>query len=542
MSDSNPKVTITNNSGVNVEIFDVYNAEGDSNAKYTYTSLGKVKAGETGDIQTIHFASQLQAMYTGAVAALNNNYYYSFPIAVFGVSALSDVTAYTISGDDKTGMEQAFNFTKYISANAESKIAKDFMTAISDKDQKKAVNAFFAGTGNFNKCNLKSWTAVTAWQTQFTSAWQGPYYLYNEPKGDSQVKLIAVVNITSTEKENTAVISMANADGEVTGQSEIASLVMAGDGDMSEQNVGKGNLSVTLQPVWMNVIQAGKDGKLNYLIGSAMTGTVNGIKITGTQQSRKLPDSKTKGMSEKEKQAAQEKRERQFDRLFSKVTTVIGLLASIGMLIVMIKQMKQGHTQKKNDVENNAGENPDKSNVEQQQQEVDNEYEEEIRIELDPRVEDAQSHIDELEAANSELVSVERQSALDNVVDQQVDELTEVLEENPPTDRLEKTAEELLDAKKDIENGDFESAQEKVTNTEENLDSMLEESSHDMQQYEKDALEEAQEAIQEQKEQTEALDNVEAERDAEMELNPEEDLPSDTFDAPETDLPEFGVE
>jgi hypothetical protein len=152
----NPTATITNNASVDVDVYDVFNPSDTANAVLTYTKLGTVKQGETKELQTLRLASQLQAMYTGSVLALNDNYYYQFPVAVMPIIAIGSkkVTSYTITNDDKSGMEQSFLFQKYAVANADSKIAKDFFAALNDPDQENAVNKFFASTKNFNTCTL----------------------------------------------------------------------------------------------------------------------------------------------------------------------------------------------------------------------------------------------------------------------------------------------------------------------------------------------------------------------------------------------------
>src|SRR5262245_35311878 len=156
----NPMATITNNSSIDVDVYDVFNETGQAQGVLTYTKLGTVKKGETQQIQTIHFASQLQAMYTGNVAALNGKYYYQFPVAVMPILSMGATkqTSYTITDDDRAGMEQAYLFQKYAVANPDSTISKDFFTALSDPDdQEGQVNKFFAVTKNFGSCTLAAW-------------------------------------------------------------------------------------------------------------------------------------------------------------------------------------------------------------------------------------------------------------------------------------------------------------------------------------------------------------------------------------------------
>lgn len=543
-NNSKPKATITNNSGIDVEIFDVYNTSGDPNGKLTYTSLGKIKAGQAQDIQTIHFASQLQAMYTGAVSALNNKFYYQFPVAVFGISKLSKATTYTISEDDKTGMEQAFQFIKYSTANADSKLAQDFRTALADKDQKTKVDAFFAQTGSFNKCNLVKWTAVTSWQSQFTSAWQGPYYLYNVPqtKDGSDIKLIAVVNITSTATDNKAIISIANANGEVSAQSQAVALDMAGNSVLSEAKVGAGDLTVNLQPVWINVVQTNSDSTMNYLIGSVLSGTVNGIKVIGTQQSRDLPASKNKGKTEKDKLKEASEWSKIISGLLSPFSSVAGLVISAGMLYYMAKGHNEAKTQKMNDAENKASKDSTvtQDQVKQEQQKIEEQYKDSVPTELQAEVQAKEADIGKLKAANSDVVKAQKQAVLENTVDSQVEQLEEVLETEAPTDALENTAKKLADIQTNIENGgDLDVTESDLAQVKQDVEAELTKRGNEMQAYERDALQEAQDAMDRQAEQSKELAEAQAEKKTELEKEPSEELSEDTFEEPETDPVKF---
>ena len=542
---SNPKTKITNQLGIDVDIYDVYNASGDPRGKLTYTKLGSIMAGEAQEIQTIHFASQLQAMFTGKNDKLNGNYYYQFPMAVFGISMLKKQTEYTITPDDKSGMEQAFKFIKYTTANASSKVSKDFIKALGDKEQKKTVDTFFTNTGSFKLCNMAKWTAVVAWQTQFTSAWQGPYYLYTEEKGadgKSTVKLIAVINVASDAKIDEALIKMANTNGTVSPNAENTKLTMTGDGSFCEENVGSGNLAVSLQPVWMNVIQSDDDKTTRYLIGSAMLGTINGIKVTGTQQSRKLPDSKTKGKTETEKAAAQRENERQFDRAFSKITSILGLLVGFCTMLVMVKQMKSGHGQRRNNAENDAvnrDPNVDPDVVERDQENIDSAYESDIESELEPSLSNTENELSDLPPRNKELVDTIQHDRTGDMLDQQVDQLEEVLETQAPTERLEQTAQDLYEVQQNVQNDEFDGIDERLDKIGNEIEQDLQESSESLQKYERDSLSDVHDAIEETRSQNKSIDHAEQEQQEEQEQNPDEDIEDESFEDPEMDKFEF---
>jgi hypothetical protein len=88
MTSTNPIATITNKLGFDVDIYDVFNPNASTQGLLTYTKLATVPTGTAAQqVQTIHFASQLQATRSGNITALSNvNYYKQFPVAVLAVS------------------------------------------------------------------------------------------------------------------------------------------------------------------------------------------------------------------------------------------------------------------------------------------------------------------------------------------------------------------------------------------------------------------------------------------------------------------------
>lgn len=537
---TNPTASISNQLNIDVDIYDVYNASGDPKGQLTYTKLGSVAAGQTQDIQTIHFASQLQAMFTGTNENLHNNYYYQFPMAVFGISLLSQKTAYTITADDRAGMEQAFNFIKYTTANASSTLAKTFMATLADKDQEKAVDAFFARTGSFQQCTLSKWTAVVAWQTQFTSPWQGPYYLYTQEQdasGHSTVRLVAVMQVSSDATHNQAILSIAQADGTLAANPQTTELTMAGDGSFSEMQVGTGDLAVSLMPVWINVIQTDTT-TTKYLIGPALSGTINGIQVLGTQQRRTLPDDKNPGQTEAEKEKERLDSEREFDRIFSKITTLASLLVGVATLFVFIKQLQAGHAQKRNEVENKAVDKDPgtkKDDITEEEDQVESEYESEIEEEVPLQLNRRQRALEDLPRLNQDVAETIQQSRLENTVDRQVDNLQEVLETQPPSDKIEQTAADLYTVQQDIQDGKIDGVEHKVQQIGEDLKQELQQGNDSLQSYEKTTLSEVQQDIAETARQNEALENARNEQQREEEQAPEEDISEGRFEEPESD-------
>jgi hypothetical protein len=533
---TNPIATITNNSDVDVDVFDVFNDSGQDGALLTYTRLGTVKKGETQQLQTLHFASQLQAMYTGAIAALAGQYYYQFPVAVMAIVPLgtNKKTSYTITSSDKSGMEQSFLFQKYVVANGDSKLAKDFFTALSSSDQEATVDKYFAATKNFSTCTLASWTAVATWSGQFTSAWQGPYYLYSVPPKDSAQppKLIATVSIAASASANSATLTMADS-------SQTTQLAMNGSG-LQEANIGEGPISASLKPAWMNLVQTDtQNGSVTtrYLIGIGMTGTVNGITVYGTGEKRTLPDSPAKpGESAADRQRREQQQQQDFDRTFSKITTLAGLAVSMLTAYFFYKQLKSGHGQKSDRAADEAGKKPgasDKS-VDDAVGEVDKQYTEQLDKSAPEQRATQQKVAEEMGPAVESLATQKKTDALENMVDAQVDKLTEVLETRPPTDALESTAERLSDAQSDIESGRLEDGTGKLQDVSESIKTEADKGT--WKQYEADALAETQKAVDDGLDLTESIDKASEARDAATEADPNDiDLAPDEFDPPDSE-------
>lgn len=527
---SNPTASISNNLGFDVDIYDVYNASGDPKGLYIYTRLGTVAAGaQNVQIQTIHAASQLQAMRTGAIDALNGLYYYQFPVKVMAVSKFKDDNSFSITADDQEGMEQSFKFIKYVTANPDSKTATDFVTALSNSDnQEAAVDTFFSNTGSFKKCTLITWVAVTGWQTQFTNPWQGPYYLYSVVDGaitsTNKPALIATVSIVSNSSNNTATLTMSDSSGQST------ALAMAGDGSMQEANIGDTPLSIALTPTWLNIKQATTPISTKYVIGSALTGTVMGTKVTGTQNKLDLPDDTGSTSALQKFQLAQS--------IINSVFQLIGILVSGGMLFIMFKQYQQGKEQKKNDAENNADKKPpvDKDKLDEEKKAIDDEYKQDLGSnEVKQSVSDEE---DEIPLVRNKYNRVDSdKSALEQykMVEKEEARIEEVLEVNPPSDKLEDTAEKLSDVKDSIMKGDTEDANDKLEQLDTDITNTLQRSGSDLKQFEKNTLEKSQEAVKEQVEQADAVKEAQEAKSQETNNDPDEPVDPDNYEPVETD-------
>jgi hypothetical protein len=246
------------------------------------------------------------------------------------------------------------------------------------------------------------------------------------------------VNILSSPTVDLAILALNKS-------SQTTSLSMNGQG-MQESNVGQGGISVSLKPAWINVVQSDDQGNTRYLIGNALSGVVNGITLAGTGEKRVIPDPN----ADPSQQCKQKQSELNFDRLFNKVTTLIGLGVSMLTAYFFYKQLKSGHTQQSNKAAEEAAKKSggnDKS-VDNEFEQRDRDYEETLADKsADGEVSLARKRVEkvpeEMKEAVKEVTTQEKLNTLDNVVDEQVDELTETLETKPPTDALETTAENL---------------------------------------------------------------------------------------------------
>ncbi|PNP61032.1 hypothetical protein FNYG_14120 [Fusarium nygamai] len=369
---TNPIATITNNLGFDVDIYDVFIPNTAKPEALTYTKVDTVRNGTSAKkVQTNRSYSQLQAMRTGNIEALNNNYYKQFPVAVLVVTPFTS-NVFTLTKDMQQGMEQSFKFIKFSQANPTSQLATDFRTALGDKSsQETAVNEFFKNTGSFKLCTLSSWTAVFGWQTQFTSPWQGTYYLYSlgsSTAGSSSAPaLVATLVIISSVDINSAVLTMANTDNENT------EVEMGGNGTIQEKDPGTSNISLALAPAWLNVSQASQqDGKTvyKYLIGAAFTGTINGINVAGNLNELSIPDPSDSSQDASDKNSANKLSIGSIASIVGMLTGTLGVAASIGMVYFMWKSYKQAEDQKKLDAQEGAKNKADANKREREAEEL----------------------------------------------------------------------------------------------------------------------------------------------------------------------------
>ncbi|KAF4465582.1 hypothetical protein FALBO_7580 [Fusarium albosuccineum] len=544
---SNPIATITNNLGYDVDIYDVYNPNPNTSTPgpLTYTLLATVLNGAAAQqVQTIRFASQLQAMYTGNIDALNKNYYQQFPVNVLAVSPFATSNAFTLTSDMQQTMVDTFKFIKYIQANPSSQLATNFCTALGDKmSQKKAINAFFEGTGSFKQCTVTTWTAVTTWQAQFTTPWQGTYYLYSlggssaaSTTGTSAPALVATLVIAASAQDSSAVLTMAGTNNENT------PVVMVGNGDMQEQNPGTGSLSVALTPTWLNInqtsLQSGKTVS-NFVIGAAFTGTINGMEVTGNLNQLALPKPSDTSRNANDRNSSNMS-------LLNTIEGLVGMLTSIGMLYYMAKGHKQAETQKKNDAQRDA---TSKSDVEEKESQIEVEYQEKDVVEVGQTSEDLQVTVFKVQDAYRGVNQAEIVQNAQSIVEQQEAQLEEILEGGAPSQATEDAAQRLEEARTNLEKAtdpatsaaDRDVAATKATtdlaDTSTSLQEQLQREGSDLSQEEEKALRDTKDALDKVQEQADATKQNERDQDEQNKNDPEEEVNPDNFEEPKAEDP-----
>ncbi|KAK1539097.1 uncharacterized protein CCOS01_00411 [Colletotrichum costaricense] len=452
---TNPTATITNNSGYGVDIYDVFNPSSDPSTPVplTYTLLATVPNGAVAQpVQTIHFASQVQAMLSGTIKELNGNYYQQFPVAVLAVSPFADSNAITITSDMLQSMVDSFKFIKYVQANPSSQLSTKFNTALADKSQEDAVDQLFKGTGSFQLCTLITWTAVFTWQAQFTSAWQGTYYLYSggdnsagSTSDSSAPALQGTLAITASADASSAVLTMAGTGNVNT------PVVMAGNGTMQEENQGNGNLSVALTPAWLNLTSTNDTS--SYAIAASFVGKINDIEVAGSTNQLSIPSSSDDSNSSQTWPLIK--------HIIDSVESLTTSLVNIGLLYYMVKDFKQDAMQKKNDAQQGATSKSDAKDRES-------------KAEADSRASEV-SQVNKKSESNKATIQLAQQQSRDvaqsraiqidfNAIKGQEQKLAEALETGPSSDAVVEVAEDLEAAGNNLGKAVSENATEEARN------------------------------------------------------------------------------
>lgn len=506
---STPTVHVVNQLGVDVEVNDLFET--------TSTLLGRVSANDAASLPAHHSISHLLVTAPEVVQGMT---YRAFPTAV--LVADEEDTEFAVTEDDLSAMKQAFAFIQYISAFPASDLAKHFLDLINPQQslsqQKDAINEFFQHTPGFQKATWVAWHAIINWQTSTLAPWQGPYYLYtlNSAQGSDAatgVRLVAIVNIQEGAQDEQATIQLAGADGTVATGTPSYELVMdPTSGALVLKEQGTVPLSVSLQPAWLSLPQSSDTQSLAPAIGVALSGTVNNQQVTGTQQSRELPQAEAAKLLPSQVQGAASQRAAEFDKWFSKLSELVGMLVGIGMLYIMYKQWKEGHERpaRGGEPEGGARERVDElsERITRSQQEV--------RAQIDQV---PQLNREIAEARAEPIASRASQRALTEQTEAIHQQLRDAVELGAPDPSLEKMYETL----KRIEGGQtegFESLQAELSDLRAQVDQMLQERGDQVDAEMRQSLEDTRAATEQLAEQQQAL-----QEDVERSLEPSPEAP-----------------
>ncbi|KAM0260029.1 hypothetical protein ACHAPA_010475 [Fusarium lateritium] len=529
--------TITNTLGCDVDIYDVFDpntkpAPGTSVA-LTYTKLATVAKGATAQqVQTIHPASHLQAMITGNIAALNNNYYQQFPVAVMGTSRFSSLD-FTLTSDMQQNMVDSFQFIKYMQANPSTALAKGFRSALASKNNTDSINTFFKGTGSFQQCTFSTWNAVFTWQSQFTSPWQGTYYLYNMDSSSanstadpSAPTLVATLAITASAEDSSAVLTMAAKGGQST------PIAMPGDGSMQEQNVGTGTLAVSLNPAWLNVLQTSqKTGDSYTVIGAAFTGTINNAKVAGNLDKLVIPSIPSTSLSFGDVMSST-------SHYSDKFGSLVGILVGIATVSIMFKDSKAAERQRTLDAQKDA-----KSEADAKAKGLKIKEEEDAKFQSQLRTQGPAAEAKASEAAGAydeAAVALNVQKDMTGVA-KEGEKLSQVLNDGAANSDIEETASDLGKAEDDLDQAgetgtseaaaqaDVKQADDTIVDTSEKLSSEVQSEDNTASQGEKKAEQDVKEVDEEVKKQAEDTEKVEEKQEAEDKEAASKDVDSKDF-------------
>jgi hypothetical protein len=465
MADPQP-IQVTNNTSGIIELFDAYQqTTGDAGptatTPVTYTSLGTVKAGATGTINTLHASNHIVAMQSGPLADPVGGTQAHFPVKVIAVLSITKKRSFTVEKADKDAMEQNFRFIRYVSANPGSALATQFLAALNDDNQTTAVNAFFAGSTTFGSCTMVTWAAVTAWQSDFLSAWQGSYYLYDATPDLKVMRLVAGASVTLSGDDVQAQLWLVNANGKWTMDSPHTALAITA-GQVTEPTPTEG-MSVTLQPVWMNAVQSSttNDTSANSVIAPAMAGTVNGTKVMGNFKQMATPAADSSASS---------------DSIVAwlKQNINIGVLVSAGMLYIMYKQWQESKNTKADEVaRQDQAKGADDETLQNDVNDSIDKVDVQAKKALEPVQKARRASFEEFPKNEAAARTAQDKADVQVDVAQQEDALDTVLEEAPASPLTDKVANSLDSASTKADQGDVDGAREALTETATNLKTLV---------------------------------------------------------------------
>lgn len=529
MADPQP-IQVTNNTSGIIEMLDAYqqttgDAAPTATTPVTYTSLGTVKPGATGTINTLHASNHIVAMQSGPLSDPVGGTQSHFPVKVIAVLSFTKARSFTVEKADKDAMEQTFRFIRYVSANPGSALATQFLAALNDDAQTTAVNAFFAASTSFSSCTMVTWAAVIAWQTDFLSAWQGSYYLYDASPNLTVMRLVAGASVTLSGDDVQAQLWMADADGKWTMDSAHTDLKIT-SGTVTEPVPTEG-MSVSLQPVWMNAIQASatNDTSATSVIAPAMAGTVNGTKVLGNFNEMATPAADSSASS---------------DSILAwlKQNVNLGVLTSLGMLFIMYKQWQESKNTKADEtVKKDQAKGDDSETMQKDVDDSNVKVDGAAKKVMEPVQKASQSSFEDFPQSEADARTLQAKADVQVTVADQEDRLEIVLEEAPASPKTDKVANSLQDASTKADAGDVEGAWKDLGDTSTNLKTLMTES-------EKSFSTEAQTAAKNVEQDIETSNKqAEAERQAEKEQSENSDKdsndPVDDTDVRNSDAPDI---
>jgi hypothetical protein len=533
-------VTITNKLSVSVDIYDVFNSGTSGQVvPFTYTKLGTIAAGASSTVKTIRNVAMLEAMYTGTIKELDNKYYYQFPIKYMSGTQLSFGTppplAYTIEESDRTANIQSFLFHKFAMANPSSALTSSLNTAIKT-GKSDTINAFFAGTQNFKVCTLASWNAIMTWLQQFTSGWQGPYYMYEKapsplPK-DYIPTLVCTINILSDATTNSATLQVCGTDASgnpiYATPPQTTTINMAGDGTMVDSNPGA-DVSLQLTPVFMNVIQSTMQNGVpvpSYLVGTALCGTIMGKEVVSSQTARQIPG-----------KPADPKKAGFFDSLFGSASSTLSTLVGLIMLYEFLtKKTNENQAEK----ETSKSEASSQAELEASDTSIDDNSASEISSELTSASStETFNSASEVQQGYNEASGALQSETMTQSMNEQVESINSEIQDQlnngeTPTPEFETAYSDMQtsfeSAQKSIESGDYTAANTSIQEASTGIETAITTNGAEMAEWESTALTDSATALNEATSASDAIDKAQETTDSER-ANEAEDSGFDAEDA-----------
>jgi hypothetical protein len=192
---------------------------------------------------------------------------------------------------------------------------------------------------------------------------------------------------------------------------------MAGDSTLQDQDPG-GDVPVVLTPIWMIVISTplvGGTAVPTFLIGPAFSGTVAGSHVVSSQTARQAPGKEPKSKSETS----------DFDKGFSRLCQVVGLIVGLAMLYEMAKKK---YTDWKEEKEKARSEAEDEAGLEQENAEIDAAADADLNDALAPAEAANAPAAEQVAAVEAAVVHEQQVEVLDNAIDAHVEQVEDAVQ------------------------------------------------------------------------------------------------------------------